>query len=165
MQRILLMMAGRTWAECERAVAEAREMARQPELLSTGLVLREEPSRRSVQLMLPLRRLRNCPPYCDLIQIGFVGFPEQHVEHTARRFAQLLWQQLQQAGLGSQVTDLLGPAPAAILKINNQFRFRLTLCCANSKPLRLELSQLVKSFSKEKETRGVNLYVDVNGYE
>ena len=58
MQRILLMMAGRTWAECERAVAEAREMARQPELLSTGLVLREEPSRRSVQLMLPLRPLR-----------------------------------------------------------------------------------------------------------
>ena len=117
------------------------------------------------QTELPLRRLRNCPPFCDLIQIGFVGFPEQHVEHTARRFAQLLWQQLRQAGLGSQVTDLLGPAPAAILKINNQFRFRLTLCCANSKPLRLELSQLVKSFSKEKETRGVNLYVDVNGYE
>ncbi|MBR6376164.1 MAG: primosomal protein N' [Oscillospiraceae bacterium] len=117
------------------------------------------------QTELPLRRLRNCPPYCDLIQIGFVGFPEQHVENTARRFAQLLWQRLQQAGLGSQVTDLLGPAPAAIVKINNQFRFRLTLCCANSKPLRMELSQLVKSFSKEKETRGVNLYVDVNGYE
>ena len=114
---------------------------------------------------LPLRRLRNCPPYRDQLQIGFIGFPERHVEDCARRFAQQLWQRLEQAGLRGSVTDLLGPAPAAIAKINNRYRFRLTLLCVNSKPLRLELANLVKSFSKEKETRGVTVYVDVNGYE
>ncbi len=114
---------------------------------------------------LPLRRLRNCPPFCDQLLIGFVGFPERHVEDCAARFARRLWQQLEQAGLKGQLTDLLGPAPAYVAKINNKFRFRLTLLCANSKPLRLELAVLVKQFSREKETRGVTVYVDVNGYE
>ena len=114
---------------------------------------------------LPLRRLRNCPPFRDQLQIGFIGFPERHVEDCARRFAQALWQRLEQAGLRGAVTDLLGPAPAAVAKINNRYRFRLTLLCLNSKPLRLVLSELVKGFSKEKETKGVTIYVDVNGYE
>lgn len=114
---------------------------------------------------LPLRRLRSCPPFCDYFQIGFVGFPERHVEDCAGRFAQALWQRLAETGLSASVADLLGPAPAAILKINNKFRFRLTLCCVASKALRLELSSLVRDFSRQKQTRGVSLYVDVNGYE
>ena len=117
------------------------------------------------QSELPLRRLRNCPPFCDLIQIGFTGVPELHVETCARRFAQALWQRLTETGLSASAVDLLGPAPAAILKINNHFRFRLTLCCRSSKPLRLELSRLVRDFSGQKENRGVSLHVDVNGYE
>ena len=114
---------------------------------------------------LPLRQLRNCPPFCDYVQIGFIGFPEQHVETCAERFAQILWQRLGETGLAASVVDLLGPAPAAILKINNKYRFRLTLCCVGSKALRLELSNLIRDFSRQKQNRGVSLYVDVNGYE
>ena len=114
---------------------------------------------------LPLRRLRNCPPFFDLIQIGFAGFPERYVEDCARRFAQSLWQGLEGAGLRGGVSDLLGPAPFAVAKVNNQFRFRLTLVCKNSKPLRLLLSEMLRSFPKEKENRGVRVFVDINGYE
>ena len=114
---------------------------------------------------LPLRRLRSCPPFRDQLRLGFVGFPEEHVEDCARCFARRLWDRLGEADLRAGVEDLLGPAPAPILKINNKFRFHLTLLCTNSKPLRLVLSELVKSFSKEKETRGVSIFVDVNGYE
>ena len=114
---------------------------------------------------LPLRCLRNCPPVCDQVQIGFSGFPEHHVGDCAARFARALWQRLGETGLRPSVADLLGPAPAPVAKINNKYRFRLTLLCKNAKPLRLELAALVKTFSKEKETRGVSVYVDVNGYE
>ncbi|MBO4419476.1 MAG: primosomal protein N' [Oscillospiraceae bacterium] len=114
---------------------------------------------------LPLRRLRNCPPFFDQIQIGFSGFPERHVQDCARRFARALWDGIEAAGLLSGVADLLGPAPYAIAKVNNQFRFRLTLACKNSKPLRQLLSELVRSFSREKENRGVRVFVDINGYE
>ena len=117
------------------------------------------------QSELPLRRLRNCPPFFDQIQIGFVGFPERQVEDSARRFAQTLWHSLESAGMLAQVADLLGPAPYAIAKINNQFRFRLTLAAKNSKPLRQLLSELLRGFSKEKENRGVRVFVDINGYE
>ena len=61
------------------------------------------------QTELPLRRLRNCPPYQDQIQIAFVGFPERHVENCAQQFARTLWSRFQQTGLVSQVTDLLVP--------------------------------------------------------
>ena len=117
------------------------------------------------QSELPLRRLRNCPPFFDQIQIGFVGFPEQHVEDRARSFAQSLWRAMESAGLLPGVADLLGPAPYPIAKINNQFRFRLTLAANNSKPLRQLLSELLRGFSKEKENRGVRVFVDINGYE
>ena len=117
------------------------------------------------QSELPLRRLRNCPPFFDQIQIGFVGFPERQVEDCARRFAQTLWRGLENAALLPQVADLLGPAPYAIAKINNQFRFRLTLAAKNTKMLRQLLSELVRGFSKEKESRGVRVFVDINGYE
>lgn len=114
---------------------------------------------------LPLRRLRNCPPFCDLIRIGFVGFPESLVEQSARGFADRFWAELKRSSCAEDVTDLLGPAPAAILKINNKFRFHLTLCCKNTKALRLLLSEQIKSFFRQKQTKGVNIYVDVNGFE
>ncbi len=114
---------------------------------------------------LPLRGLRNCPPYCDLFRIGFTGFPQGQVEACAGRFAQALWARLSQTGLAAPGIDLLGPAPAAVLKVNNKYRYCLTLCCTGSKALRLELSRLVCAFSRQKENRGVWLHVDVNGYE
>ena len=114
---------------------------------------------------LPLRRLRNCPPFRDQIRIGFSGYPERFVEDRAGRFARTLWQRLEAGGLLAEVTDLLGPAPAPVAKVNNKYRFYLTLLCRNTKPLRLELSSLVKAFAKEKENKGVSVFVDVNGYE
>ena len=114
---------------------------------------------------LPLRQLRNCPPYCDLIQIGFSGFPERSVEQAAKDFAGRLWASITQSSLRSSVTDLLGPAPSAVMKINNKFRYRLTLCCKNSRGLRLLLSEAVKDFSRRRETRGISIFVDVNGYD
>ena len=112
-----------------------------------------------------MRRLRNCPPFFDQIQIGFSGFPERHVEDRARWFAQTLWHRLEASGLLPGVADLLGPAPYAVAKVNNQFRFRLTLACINSKPLCQLLSELVRGFPKEKMNRGVRVFVDINGYE
>ena len=114
---------------------------------------------------LPLRQLRSCPPFFDQIQIGFLGFPEQHVAERARQFARTLWASLEAAGLLPDVADLLGPAPCSIAKINNQFRFRLTLAAKNSKPLRQLLSRLLRDFFKQKENRGIRAYVDINGYE
>ena len=114
---------------------------------------------------IPLRQLRGCPPFCDLIRVGFVGFPENQVEQCARSFADGLWSALQSSPCAADVRDLLGPAPAAVLKVNNKFRFHLTICCKNTKALRLLLSEQMKNFSRQKQSRGVSIFVDVNGFE
>ena len=51
------------------------------------------------------------------------------------------------------------------MKINEKYRFCLTLVCKNSRALRLALSQAVRDFSRRKETDGVSVWVDINGYE
>ena len=112
---------------------------------------------------LSLRRLQTCPPFADLIRIGFTGFPEAHVERCAKGFADRLWPRLRLPEL--QVFDLLGPAPASILKINEKYRFQLTLVCKNSRPLRRILSEEVRAFSADRQSAGVSVWLDVNGYE
>ncbi len=111
------------------------------------------------------RQLTGTPPFADLIRFGFIGFPEAHVERCAAAFAADLWQRLQDPSLRPAVRDLLGPAPAPIMKINEKYRFCLTLVCKNSRALRLALSQAVRDFSRRKETDGVSVWVDINGYE
>ena len=96
---------------------------------------------------------------------GFVGSPEEHVLRCAQVFARTLWQHLERSGLNRQTADLFGPAPAPIVKINNKYRYRLTLLCKNSRQLRQILSRLLQSFAKWKEAKSVTAFVDVNGYE
>ena len=114
---------------------------------------------------LPLRRMQSCPPFADLIEIGFSGFPEACVERCAKEFADALWQRLRLPELNGSVLDLLGPAPEAIMKINQKYRFRLTLVCKNSRLLRQVLGEALRGFSGRKESAGVSVWVDINGYE
>ena len=55
--------------------------------------------------------------------------------------------------------------PCAVPKINYNFRYQLTLRCRMTKNLRLLLAYLLRQFSQDKANRGVNAFIDVNGYE
>ena len=67
-------------------------------------------------------------------------------------------------GLADQDWQLLGPAPAPVAKVNNRYRYRLTLTARNSHPLRLTLAALLRAAHRDKENKGIALYVDVNPY-
>lgn len=114
---------------------------------------------------LPIRQMQNCPPFADLITVGFSGSPEAHVEQCAKEFAEDLWNRLSGSELRAGVVDLLGPAPEVIMKINLKYRFRLTLVCKNSRPLRQAISEAIRAFSQNRKTNGVSVFVDVNAYE
>ena len=66
--------------------------------------------------------------------------------------------------LGDEPWQLLGPAPAAVAKVNNRYRYRLTLTAQNTHPLRAMLAQLLRRAQQEKENRGVSVFDDVNPY-
>ena len=110
-----------------------------------------------------LRRVTQSPPYGDIAHITFAGENEGAVMRGAAMFRDSLDHWLKQNGIGEFA--LLGPAPCPILKINYNFRYRLTLRCQVTRPVRLMLAQLLRLFQQDKQHRGINAWVDVNGYD
>ena len=112
---------------------------------------------------LPLRELRGCPPFRDLLTVTFHGRDEEQTWQTAQRFAAALRVQLASEFYRAEQVELLGPAPAQVARVNYSYRCRLTLSCRNTRTLRQLVAHLLRKFAKE--TRGVGLYADVNGNE
>ena len=112
---------------------------------------------------LPLRELRGCPPFRDLITLTFHGREEEGVWQAAHGFRVLLEAQLSAPFYAQEDVLLLGPAPAQVARVNYNYRCRLTLSCRNTRALRQLLAHLMRQFPREK--RGVGVYADLNSNE
>lgn len=111
-----------------------------------------------------LRQAKGCPPYRDLYRITLSGMEEGKVLQAAIRFRDGLLAALRcQPELGE--CQVLGPAPAAVVRINYRFRYCLTLRGTGSRLLRGSLSYLLRRFSQDRANRGISAYADVNGYD
>ena len=108
-----------------------------------------------------LRQLRRYPPFADLTILTASGADEGAVLRCCTRLRRSLDQALPQVPGQWQ---LLGPAPAAVAKINNRYRYRLTLTGPVGKEARALLAHLLRAAYQDKENRGVSVYVDVNPY-
>ena len=117
------------------------------------------------ELELEMRRIQECPPFGDLASITFLGQEEVRVLRGAAKFRDSLNACLKQTAYSGEICRVLGPAPCAVPKINYNFRYRLTLRCRMTKQLRLLIAHLLRQFMQDKENRGVNAFVDVNGLE
>ena len=53
---------------------------------------------------------------------------------------------------------MLGPAPYQIVKMNNRYRWKLTLLCRNDRQTRALLGGILKEFAGGR----VNVYIDVD---
>ena len=116
-------------------------------------------------LEINLRRVQNAPPFGDIAVITVSGQEETAVLRGAAKFRDSLNSCLRDSGFRNEVCTVLGPAPCAVPKINYHFRYQLTLRCRMTKNLRLLLAYLLRQFSQDKANRGVNAFIDVNGYE
>ena len=107
-----------------------------------------------------LRQLRRCPPFADLFTVTVSGTEEGRV----LRGAALVRKRLRQLCPGPE-NEVLGPAPAPVLKLNNRFRYRCTLVGHNDRATRESLSCLLKEFASDRANRGLNIFVDCNTME
>ena len=108
-----------------------------------------------------LRRLRRDPPFAQRVVVTASGLEEGEVLRCCVRLRRALEQAL------SRVPDqwqLLGPAPAAVAKVNNRYRYRLTLNGRPEKEFRALLAHLLKAAQKDKENKGITVYADVDPY-
>lgn len=116
-------------------------------------------------LEITLRNMQKAPPCGDVFSVMFIGAFEAQTIAAAGVFRQMLEHSLQVPAYASLRVQILGPAPAAISKINNAFRYRITLHCQNKRPVRQLLSHLLQVFAKNKISKGVSAFVDINAYE
>ena len=58
--------------------------------------------------------------------------------------------------------EVLGPAPAPVVKLNNRYRYRITVVGQNEKPLRQLLAAYMKAFARRPEHRNMAVHTDCN---
>ena len=109
-----------------------------------------------------MRRLRRYPPFADLFTVTVFGTEEGRVLRAAVSVRETLRQLCRRPELAAGEPEVLGPAPAPVVKVNNRFRYRCTLVGKNDKATREMLAWLQKDFAKDSANRGMNLFVDHN---
>ena len=104
------------------------------------------------------RKLGLYPPFCGLCVIGFAGPKESEVARAAARFAALLGQQAaKQPDLPLRV---LGPTPGSIEKINDTYRYKLTIKCRNDRRFRDLVRSTLELYEREKLPSKATVAVD-----
>ena len=108
-----------------------------------------------------LRRLRRDPPFAQRVVITAAGLEEGAVLRCCSHLRRALESSLPKIPGQWQ---LLGPAPAPVAKVNNRYRYRLTLTGESGKEFRALLAYLLKAAHRDKENKGVSVYADVDPY-
>ena len=111
------------------------------------------------------RKLMGRPPFQDLFVLTASGVDEAAVLRTCMRLRLGLEDWLRRPELAALGPRLLGPAPASVAKVNNRYRYRLTLCCKNTRQVRALLSHLLYAAHSDRENKGVSVFADVNPYD
>ena len=106
------------------------------------------------------RKLGLYPPFCGLCVIGFAGAKEIETARAAARFAALLGQQAaKQPDLPLRV---LGPTPGSIEKINDTYRYKLTIKCRNDRRFRDLVRSTLELYEQEKLPSKATVAVDLH---
>lgn len=105
-----------------------------------------------------MRRLRRLPPFADLFTLTISGAEEGAVFRAALGVRDALRRRF-----GDD--EVLGPAPAPVLKVNNRYRYRCLLVGKNDKDTREEISALLRAFAGNGANRGFNMFAECNAAE
>lgn len=106
------------------------------------------------------RKLGLYPPFCGLCVVGFSGAKEIEVARAAARFSALLGQQAaKQPDLPLRV---LGPTPGNIEKINENYRYKLTVKCRNDRRFRDLMRETLSLYEQEKLPARATVVVDLH---
>ena len=107
---------------------------------------------------LALRQLEYAPPFTDMTAITAAGANEA----TVLRCAAAIRKELAERLRTEPGAVVIGPAPYQVVRVNNRFRYRVTVMCRESKRLRLAISEVLCRYNTEKEFKGVSVFADAN---
>lgn len=109
------------------------------------------------QAEIQIRELLGAPPIRELYTVTVSGEDERIVLKCCGELCAAL-----ESSTGFRV---LGPAPAAIVKVNNRYRYRVILNAEPSREARALITAAVKKYSADRKYRSLFIFGDVNPME
>lgn len=109
-----------------------------------------------------MRRMLRFPPFLDLFRITVSGPEETQVLRACAVLRRSLEPWIKPRQQGPQGPEVLGPAPAPVLKVNNRYRYRVLVKCRGGKEIRAVLAHLLREAQQDKANRGLSIFMDVN---
>ncbi len=109
-----------------------------------------------------LRRLRRDPPFSDQFTVTVTGRGEDAVRQAIALLTRSLRQAAQQPPYSAMELQVLGPAPASVVKVNGSYRYRTMVLGRNDRQLRQLLAAFMREFAQRGENRRLHIYTDCN---
>ena len=109
-----------------------------------------------------MRRLRGCPPFRDLFVLTASGLEEGAVFRACLRLRETLEAWLRGPEWRERPVQILGPAPASVAKVNNRYRYRVTVSARNERSMRRLVAHLLRCAQQDKQNRGISVYADTD---
>ena len=108
-----------------------------------------------------LRKFQYCPPFADVLTLTASALDESLVLCCCAYIRDLLKDKLSHR----KDIRILGPAPLPVVRVNNRFRYRISLHGNYDKELRTLISGVLIHCNTVKEFRGVSVFADLNPME
>ena len=113
-----------------------------------------------------MRRLRRYPPFADLFSFTVTGADEGRVIRAAKALRDALEYAVTRRGeLSALGIEVLGPAGASVVKVNNRYRYRVFLVGKGCAALRRLVAEYLYAFYQHKENRGLDIFADCNAIQ
>lgn len=109
-----------------------------------------------------LRRLQSCPPFRDFFVITVSGLDEAEVLRACVQLRRTLECWRKEPHFAGLDVTILGPAPAGVAKINNRYRYRMTLCGTNNREMRALVAALLRCGLGDRANRRLSMSADMN---
>jgi len=108
------------------------------------------------------RKERKYPPYTHIVRVLLLHEKEERVIKGANDLWACLKQGMQDPKFGNNELGILGPAPAVLSRLKNQWRWQISVKGRRLDLLRAFLHQGVQRFSQGSASRGVILNIEVD---
>lgn len=107
---------------------------------------------------LELRKLQGTPPFYDIISVTASGLSEDQVLRCCADIRNVLHISVKERA----DVSILGPAPLAVVKVNNRYRYRVNVCCHADSEMRKIISAILIKFNSDAKYKGVSIFADNN---
>ncbi len=108
-----------------------------------------------------LRRALQCPPAAQIVLLTASGERERDVLEALITVKERI-ESLMAGQFADFCYPVLGPAPAAIVRVQNRYRYHLTIRCPEGRRRRELIGGVLREFAANSKFRAVALYADIN---